>query len=59
MPLAFDILAQRWHIPPWELEEAPADKVFWYMQVVGIANEAEADMDGLKGDEPMVWFDDE
>ena len=59
MPLAFDIMAQRWGIPPWELEQAPADRVLWYMAVVGIYNEAQADLEGLPADQEMYWEDDD
>jgi hypothetical protein len=58
-PLALDFLAQRWGVPPWQLEEAPADKVLWYMAVVGIYNEAQADMEGMSEHEAMFWEDDE
>jgi len=59
MPLALDFIAQRYSKTPWEIEEAPADKVQWYMTVVGIYNEAQADMEGLDPNEAMYWEDDE
>lgn len=59
MPLAIDILAQRWGVPPWDIEQAPTDRLLWYMGIVGVYNEAVADMEGLGERESMYWMDDE
>ncbi len=50
-------LAERFGRWPWELEDQPADRVRWYVAVLGIEGEARAAMDGLKPDEPFVRFD--
>lgn len=59
MPLALDFLAQRWGTTPWDLEDAPADRLQFYMNVVGAYNEAQADMAGLNERQPMYWMDDD
>lgn len=59
MPLAHIFLGERFGKWPWELEDQPADKVQFYMNVIGAYNEAQADMRGLKEHQPMYWFEDE
>lgn len=45
------LVGERFGIPPWELEDAPHDRVRYYMAIMGIEAEARGAMDGLSPDE--------
>lgn len=49
--------AERFGRWPWELEEAPTDRVLYYAAIMGIQGEAKAAMDGLSPDEPFYRED--
>ena len=56
-PLAVVQYAERFGRWPWELEEAPTDRVLYYAAIMGIQGEAKAAMDGLSPDEPFYRED--
>jgi hypothetical protein len=45
------MLAERFHVPPWEVENAPADRVLFWIQVMGIEGQVSADREGMAPDE--------
>lgn len=59
LPLAYMYTGERYGLAPWVIEDAPADRVAYYLNLMGIEGQAKADMDGLKPDEPMFWEDEE
>lgn len=46
-------------MPPWDVEDAPADRVLFWMQVMGVEGEVAQAREGMKPDEELVWEDDE
>lgn len=59
MPLAYVYIGERFGLAPWDIEAADADRVQYYLNVIGIEGEARADLDGLEPDEAMHWEDDD
>lgn len=53
------MLAERFHKTPWEIEEAPADRVFFWVQVLSVEAEVSNAREDMKADEEMFWEDDE
>lgn len=51
MPYALVLIGERFGVPPWELEQAPSDRVRYYMTLLGIEGEARGAMEGLSPDE--------
>lgn len=60
LPLALVLIAERFGGFPWEVERADAERVQYYLNVIGIEGEAHEAMDDLKPDEKLVkyWGDD-
>jgi hypothetical protein len=54
LPLAFVLLGERFGGWPWELEQAPLDRVNYYLAVMAAEAEAHQDHDGLSGDETVI-----
>lgn len=52
-------LAERFGKWPWELETEPADRVRYYLAVMGAEGEAKAAMDGLKPEESFYRLEDD
>jgi hypothetical protein len=61
MPLeyAYVHVAERFGGWPWDIEEAPADSVQKYLNLLGAEGEYKGDLAGLEPDEAMFWEDDE
>jgi hypothetical protein len=53
LPLAFVLLAERFGGWPWDIENAPADRVEYYLAVIGAEGEAHADHAGLSDGEEV------
>lgn len=51
-------LAERFGKWPWQLEDEPADRVRYYLAVMGAEGEAKAAMEGLKPDETFTRYED-
>ena len=54
LPLAFVLIAERFGGWPWELEQAPADRVTYYLAIMAAEAEAHQDHEGLDGDETII-----
>lgn len=52
-PLAAVQLGERFGKWPWELDDAPSDRVLWYARIMGIEAEAREALSGLEPDEPF------
>lgn len=46
-------LGERFGRWPWELDDAPIDRVLWYARIMGIEAEAREALSGLEPDEPF------
>lgn len=57
MPFALVLVGERFGVPPWELEQAPSDRVRYYMNLLGIEGDARGAMDGLSPDEEFYRED--
>jgi hypothetical protein len=51
------IIAERFGALPWEIEEAPADRVAYYLGILGIEGEYKGLMDGLEPNEAFIEVD--
>lgn len=54
-PLLFIQLAERFGGWPWDVEREPADRVLYYLKVMGVQGEARAALAGLEPDEPFEY----
>lgn len=52
-------LAERFHCPPWDIEQAPADRVMFWLQVMSVEAEVSNAREDMKSDEELVWDDGE
>lgn len=57
--LALVLIAERFGGYPWEIEDAPADRVEWYMSVMGAESEGHRMFDDIPPDEAFVLFMDD
>jgi len=48
------LIAERFGQWPWSIEDAPADRVAYYLAIMGAEAEAHQDHDGLSGDEEII-----
>jgi hypothetical protein len=53
LPLAHVLIAERFGGWPWDLEQAPADRVAYYFAIMAAEAEAHHDHEGL-GDEELI-----
>lgn len=56
-PAIWLTLADRFHKWPWQLEDEPADRVLFWLNVMSVEAEARNDREGLAPDEPSVRMD--
>ena len=54
MPLAFVLLGERFGALPWELEDAPLDRLEFYLGVMGVEGRTHELVDDLPDDETLV-----
>lgn len=57
LPLAFVFMAERFGGWPWELEDVPIDKLYYYMNVIGAEGKVRSQLEGLPDDEPLLRDD--
>jgi len=48
------ILGERFSRTPWDIEEAPADRVLYYRQLLGVEADVQRETAGLPNDEPLI-----
>lgn len=53
------LIAERFGGWPWEIEDAPADRVQYYLNLLGAEGEYKEALHGLGPDEPMHWEDED
>lgn len=53
LPLAFVLLGERFGGWPWEIENAPADRLAYYLAVIGAEGEAHGDHAGMEPGEEV------
>lgn len=49
------VVAERFGHFPWELEDAPLDRLLLYFNVLGVEAETMAALDGLSREEPLIF----
>jgi hypothetical protein len=54
LPLAHVLLGERFGQWPWSIEQAPADRVAYYLAIMSAEAEAHQDHAGLDGDEEII-----
>lgn len=54
---AYILLGERFGQPPWVIEDAPADRLAFYLGLLSLEGQYKDDLAGLEPDEPMTWFD--
>jgi len=59
MEYAYIVVAERFGGWPWDIEDAPADRVARVFNLLGAEGEYKQALAGLEPDEPMFWEDDE
>jgi hypothetical protein len=47
-------VAERFGVLPWSLDDEPADRVYYYLGVMGIEADMQRALDGLEKDEPLI-----
>ena len=57
MPYAYVLIGERFGLAPWDIEDAPADRVQFYLNLLGAEGEFKGDLAGLEPHEPMYWED--
>jgi len=57
--LVYIALGERFGRFPWEVKEAPADELAYFMAVMGEEARVKSELDGLDFDDVMFWGDDE
>lgn len=55
LPLTLVQLGERFGKLPWELEDAPSDRLLFYLRIIGVEGEAKAAMMGLEPDEAFEY----
>jgi len=50
-------MAERFGGWPWELEDVPIDKLYYYMNVIGAEGKVRSQLEGLPDDEPLLRDD--
>lgn len=56
---AYVLLGERFGRLPWEIEDAPADRVTFYLGLLRAEGEYKDDLAGLEPEDSMDWGDDE
>ena len=54
LPLAMVLIGERFGIPPWEIEQAPADRVTFYLNVMSAEATTHELVDDLPNDETLI-----
>ena len=57
MEYVYVLLGDRWHIPPWVIEEAPADRVQFYIALLNKEGEYKGALEGLGPADHFDWGD--
>ena len=59
MPLeyAYVVIGERFGLAPWDIEEAPADRVGFYLHLLGAEGEIRGDLAGFDPEDTIFWED--
>jgi hypothetical protein len=52
---AFVLMAERFGKWPWEIEEAPIDRVLYYLGILGVEGEVGQSLSKLKPGAQVIW----
>lgn len=53
------VLAERFHVLPWQLEREPLEDVMRWISILGVEGEVLSDRAGLPATEPIFYEDDD
>lgn len=53
-PYANVIIAERFGVLPWQLEQEPLDRVLYYFGILAIEGEMHGALEGLSHEEPLI-----
>jgi hypothetical protein len=51
------LIGERFGVPPWEVEEAPSDRLEYFLGILGIEGEYKGLMAGLDPGEAFIEYD--
>jgi hypothetical protein len=55
--MALVYMGERFGVPPWDIEQAPADRVEYYLSIMGVEGEMQALLDGLGPEDELIMDD--